>query len=119
MLYRKSVSNLGNAGLLEIQLKESGIPLTIGIQNTTSTGKLRFDSFIFFNPKSTAWNEESKSTFLDSPTLAIAESGGNTNNFQKLIQPLLHQSSQELIQFYSIIFDNYSSSLNRLLVNSP
>ena len=43
-----------------IQLKESGIPLTIGIQNVRSTAKV-------WNPESTAWNLESK-TVLDSLT---------------------------------------------------
>ena len=40
-----------------IQLKESGFPLTIGIQNPSSTDK-------YWNPESTAWIPESK-TVLD------------------------------------------------------
>ena len=46
-----------------IQLKESGIPLTIGIQNPSSTDK--YWNPVTWNPESTVWNPESK-TFLDS-----------------------------------------------------
>ena len=42
-----------------IQLKESGIPLTIGIQNRSSTDWQRLESSTW-NPESTAWNLESK-----------------------------------------------------------
>ena len=45
----------------EIQLKESGIPLTIEIQNPTFTEK---DCKCYWYPESTAWNPESK-TVLD------------------------------------------------------
>ena len=47
----------------EIQLKESGIPLTIGIRNPSSTDKNPESSP--WSPESVAWNRQSK-TFLDS-----------------------------------------------------
>ena len=46
-----------------IQLKESGIPLTIGIRNASSTDKNPESSP--WSPESVAWNRQSK-TFLDS-----------------------------------------------------
>ena len=46
-----------------IQLKESGIPLTIGIRNPSSTDKNPESSP--WSPESVAWNRQSK-TFLDS-----------------------------------------------------
>ena len=48
-----------------LQLKESGIPLTIRIQNPSSTDKETESST--WNPESKAWNPESK-TVLDSVT---------------------------------------------------
>ena len=47
----------------EIQLNESGIPLTIGIRNPSSTDKNPESSP--WSPESVAWNRQSK-TFLDS-----------------------------------------------------
>ena len=43
----------------EKKLKESGIPLTIGIQNRSSTDRQRLESSTW-NPESTPWNLESK-----------------------------------------------------------
>ena len=47
-----------------IQLKEYGIPLTIGIRNPSSTDKKSAVEYLAMNPESTAWNPESK-TVLD------------------------------------------------------
>ena len=44
-----------------IQLKESGIPLTIGIRNPSSTDKNPESSP--WNPESVAWNRQSKTVF--------------------------------------------------------
>ena len=53
-------SGILSFGIRNIQLKESELPLTIGIRKPSSTN---------WNPESRAWNPESK-TVLDSLTLA-------------------------------------------------
>ena len=57
-----------------IQLKESGIPLTTGIQNPSSTD-IRSEASSW-NPESTAWNPKSKTVFYS----LIWDENGQGNN---------------------------------------
>ena len=68
-----------------IRLKESGIPLTIEIQNPSSTNKRL--NYSTWNLKSTAWNPESK-TVLDSLTWGELWRGYCSVFFQSFV--LLH-----------------------------
>ena len=77
----------------EIQLKESGIPLTIGIRNPSFTEK-DLES-ITWNPESTAGNSESK-TVLDSLTLRRLKSQQKASHDQsRALKNLSMEHKQE------------------------
>ena len=86
-----------------IQLKDSKIPLTMRMQNPSSTDK---ESGIHaWNPESTVWNPESKTDLLDfliSLSMAAVWKSHTDNFFTetKLIQEKIQLSNKWLPKFY-------------------
>ena len=93
----------------EIQFKDSGIPLTIGIQNQGFTNR-DWNPSITWNPESTSWNPESKgrlgqaSVFCLSFSYALMtdcwkQNPDNRPSFKELVEMLENLMLQDVEYF--------------------